>query len=172
MRSPHLADSRPPYTGQPRPTTIASGARPASRSRQQSAPRDRLPGRHLEALAAKIPSDTERQRDPAVSRVKVGDVHRARGDLVGALEAFGKSLEIAEALAAKDPANTDSQRGLIVALVKVAQLAAQEGRNTEARARYGQALRIARALEATGRLAPADAWMPGDLERQLAALPP
>jgi tetratricopeptide (TPR) repeat protein len=125
-----------------------------------------------EALVARDPANTEWQRDLAVSRLKIGDVHRARGDLAGALEAFRKALAIHEALARKDPARTEWQRDLIVANVRLAALAAQEGRNAEARARYGEALRIARALEATGRLAPVDAWMPADLERRLAALPP
>ena len=39
---------------------------------------------------------------------RVGDVRVARGDLAGALDAYTRSLEIAERLAAADPDNTDT----------------------------------------------------------------
>ena len=45
------------------------------------------------------------------------------------------------------------------------------GENAAARWRYQAALKIAADLKATGRLAPADAWMIGELEKRLAALP-
>jgi tetratricopeptide (TPR) repeat protein len=125
-----------------------------------------------EDLVKKDPANTEWQRDLSVSHVKIGDVLVAQGDGAGALEAFRKALAIREALVKKDPANTEWQRDLIVSNVKLAELAADEGATAEARTRYGEALRIARELASAGRLAPVDAWMPAELERRLAALPP
>jgi hypothetical protein len=47
-------------------------------------------------------------------------VRVARGDLAGALDAYTRSLEIAERLAAADPDNTGYQRGVWVGACRVA----------------------------------------------------
>ena len=118
-----------------------------------------------EALAAKDPGNTEWQRDLSVSHNKIGDVLRDEGDRPGALAAYRKDLAIAEALATKDPGNAEWQRDLIVSRVRMADVEPQ------AAARHlSEALRIAVALRDSGRLAPADAGMPGALEQRLAKL--
>jgi tetratricopeptide (TPR) repeat protein len=54
------------------------------------------------------------ERDESVVLNRIGDVLLAEGDRPGALEAYRKSLAIAEALAAKDPGNTQWQRDLSI----------------------------------------------------------
>ena len=124
----------------------------------------------LSRLAGEAPDDLDRQRDLSVSHDRIGDVRQAEGDLAGALEAYAAGRAIRERLAAADPRNSEWQRDLIVSNVKLAQIAASAGEPGEARRRYTAALAIARDLAATGRLAPADAWIPADLERRLAEL--
>ena len=123
-----------------------------------------------ETLAARDPTNAEWQRDLSVSYERIGDVRVAQGDRAGALEAYEQGRAIAETLAARDPANAEWQRDLIVSNVKLAQVAQQDGRAAEARRHYGAALAVAKALQESGRLAPVDAWMIGDLEARLAAL--
>ena len=87
----------------------------------------------------------------------------AQGEREPALAAYRAGLEISQTLARRDPANTEWQRDLIVSCVKIS-----ENDPSGARASLLRALDIARALEASGRLAPVDAWIPGDLTRRLA----
>ena len=71
-------------------------------------------------------------------------------------------------LAAQDPGNAGWQRDLIVSNVKLAEVAeAQDGQASEAARHYRAALDIAVALRDSGRLAPVDAWMVGELEARL-----
>jgi tetratricopeptide (TPR) repeat protein len=107
-----------------------------------------------------------------VSHNKIGDVLVAQGNLAPALDSYRASLAIFERLAQADPGNAGWQRDLIVSNVKLAEIAGQANEGAKARAHYQAALEIAAALQATGRLAPRDAWMVGDLEARLATLPP
>jgi len=118
-------------------------------------------------LAAADPANAKWQRDLSISHNKIGDVLRAQGEGAAALAEYRLGMAIAARLAAADPANAAWQRDLIVACVKLAEAAPEE-----ARAWLTRALAIARDLAASGRLAPVDAWIPGDLERRLAALDP
>jgi tetratricopeptide (TPR) repeat protein len=120
-------------------------------------------------LAARDPANAEWQRDLSVSLNKIGDVRVAQGDRAGALEAFEQGRAIADKLAARDPANAEWQRDLIVSNVKLAGVAeSQAGKTSEAAKHYRAALDIAVALRDSGRLAPVDGWMVGDLEARLA----
>jgi len=89
----------------------------------------------------------------------------AQGEREPALAAYRAGLEISQTLARRDPANTQWQRDLIISCAKIS-----ENDRSEARACLQRALDIARALEASGRLSPVDAWMPGDLARRLTEL--
>ena len=124
-----------------------------------------------EKLAAQDPGNAGWQRDLSVSFNKIGDVQRAPGNLDGALEAYEDSRAIREKLAAQDPGNAEWQRDLIVSNVKLGEIAGQAGKGVSAQGYYQAALEIATDLHASGRLAPRDAWMVGDLEARLAALP-
>jgi hypothetical protein len=104
-----------------------------------------------------------------VSWGKLGYVRVAQGDLAGALAAYEATHAILERLAASDPGNAAWQRDLIVSNVKLAETRAGSGDGQGAVAHYRQALAVARELAGSGRLAPADVWMVGDLERRLAA---
>jgi hypothetical protein len=77
----------------------------------------------------------------------------AQGEREQALAAYRAGLEIRETLARRDPANTLWQRDLIVSCVKIS-----ETNPSEAPTCLAKALEIARTLEASGRLAPIDAW--------------
>ncbi len=99
--------------------------------------------------------------------IDLGDLKVTTGSLDAAMEAFRGARAAAERLAAADPGNAGWQRDLIVSCVKLSEAAPGE-----ARAWLTRALAVARDLAASGRLAPADAWMPADLERRLSALPP
>ena len=71
----------------------------------------------------------------------------------------------ARRLARRDPGNAEWQRDLIVSCVKIAGADPQA-----APALLTRALDIAKQLEASGKFAPVDAWMPGELTRMLAEL--
>ncbi len=75
-------------------------------------PLDSALGSFRSAQAAAESSNN--QRDLAVSRNWIGDVLVAQGDLPGALEAYRKSLAIAETLAARDPGNIQWQHDLSI----------------------------------------------------------
>ncbi|MDA8051948.1 MAG: trypsin-like peptidase domain-containing protein [Rhodospirillales bacterium] len=107
------------------------------------------------------------ERDLSVSRDRIGDVLMALGDRAGAAAEYRAGLAIAEVLARRDPANAEWQRDLAISLVKLSE--ADPG---AARGFLSRAVEIARGLEAAGRLAPADARLPADLARRIAALKP
>ena len=88
----------------------------------------------------------------------------AQGDLPGALQAFTEGKNIHNRLATADPGNATC-----VSCVKLAETAAAGPQHASAATHYREALRVARDLASSGRLAPADAWMVEELERQLAA---
>ena len=125
-----------------------------------------------ERLAQADPRNAGWQRDLSVSHNKIGDVLVAQGNLGPALDSYRASLAIRERLAQAGPGNAGWQRDLIVSNVKIAEIAGQANEGAKARAHYQAALEIAADLQATGRLAPSDAWMVGELEARLAALPP
>jgi tetratricopeptide (TPR) repeat protein len=126
----------------------------------------------FERLAQADPGNAGWQRDLSVSHEKIGDVLVAQGNLAPALESYRASLAIRERLAQADPGNAGWQRDLIVSNVKLAEVAGKAGEVAEARRRYQAALSVATGLQASGGLAPRDAWMIGELETRLAALPP
>jgi hypothetical protein len=109
---------------------------------------------------------TGAERDQAACHAWIGDVKRAHGDLQGALDAYTAALGIRETLARRDPGNTAWQRDLVVSCVKIADCVP-----AEARGLLERALGVVRELQETGRLAPVDAWMPGEVAQRLAVLP-
>ncbi len=86
------------------------------------------------------------------------------GDSAGAAQAFKAALEITEKLAAGDPGNVLWQRDLIIGHYSLAQA------EDDPKAHLEKALAVADALLASGRLAPADDYIPGALRDGLAAL--
>ena len=110
-----------------------------------------------ERLAGADPGNAEWQRDLSVSHDKIGDVRDGPGRSRRRPRQLSRRLAIAERLARADPANAEWQRDLIVSCVKLAEIAPGEARTWLTRA-----LGIARDLTAQGRLAPMDAWIPGD----------
>ncbi len=83
-----------------------------------------------------------------------------------ALKSYQAGLAIGERLARADQGNAQWQRDLIVSCVKISETFPAEARTMLTRAAV-----IADRLRDEGRLAPADAWMPAELARRLAALP-
>jgi tetratricopeptide (TPR) repeat protein len=116
-------------------------------------------------LAKADPGNTTWQRDLSVSCNKIGDVLTKQGKLGEALQSYRKGLAIIERLAQADTDNAEWRRDLTVSCVRIA--AASPG---EARVMLERAQEIANRLRDEGKLAPADAGMPGDLARRLAAL--
>ncbi|MGD9616738.1 MAG: hypothetical protein AB7H90_16280 [Alphaproteobacteria bacterium] len=117
-----------------------------------------------EKLAEADPGNAGWQRDLSVLHNKIGDVQRAQSDQPeAALTSYRAALAIREKLAQSDPGNAEWQRDLIVSYVKTA-----EADPAAAPVLLKRALDIARQLEAAGKLAPIDAWMPGELARILA----
>ena len=115
-----------------------------------------------ENLAAANPSSVKAQRDLFVSLNKLGEVLDASGDLAGARDRFEKLFKIAERLAAANPASAEAQRDLLVSHAKLGSL---PGGNLH----WNAALEIALSLQRQGRLAPNDAWMIEELQKQVAA---
>ena len=105
------------------------------------------------------------ERDLSVSQNKIGEVLVAQGEREQALAAYRARLEIRETLARRDPGNTQWQRDLIVSCVKISATDP-----SEATACLKKALEIAHTLEASGRLAPVDAWMPAERSRRVSLL--
>ena len=124
----------------------------------------------ISALAAQDPVNAGWQRDLSVGFNKIGDVQSAQGDLGGALKAYQDGLAIHQKLAAQDPGNAEWQRDLIVSHWKLADLAEKGNEAAEARGHWQAALAIARDLDASGRLAPPDAYFIATIEGRLAAL--
>ncbi len=121
----------------------------------------------IDRLAKSDPSNAEWQRDLSVSYNKVGGLQEARGDRDGALKSYQDSLAIHERLAKSDPSNAEWQRDLIISYKKIADCVPPQ----ERRANLSRALEVAQALASSGRLAPRDAWMVGELARLTAAAP-
>jgi tetratricopeptide (TPR) repeat protein len=121
-------------------------------------------------LAARDPDNADWQRDLSVSYDRIGDVRVAQGDRAGALEAYEQGRGIREKLAARDPDNADWQRDLIVSHWRLADLAEQQSDGATARRHWQAALAIAKELDATGRLAPPDAYFVDTIEARLVQL--
>jgi tetratricopeptide (TPR) repeat protein len=89
-----------------------------------------------------------RERDEMVALLKIADVLRRQGDRTDALEAYRKSLAIAEALAANDPSNTTSQRDLSISHEKIGNVLQDKGDRAGALDAYRKALAIREVLAA------------------------
>jgi hypothetical protein len=74
----------------------------------------------FEALARET-GTVEARRDLSVSLNKLGNIRTARGDLDGAEDCFGRSMEIAEALA-RETGTVESYDDLAVSYLKMATL--------------------------------------------------
>ncbi len=118
-------------------------------------------------LAKSDPGNAGWQRDLSVSYNKIGGVEEAQGNLPAALKSYSGSLAIAGRLAKSDPGNAGWQRDLIISYKKIADCS----KSKERRANLSRALAIAQELHASGRLAPRDEWMLGDLAKLIAETP-
>lgn len=117
-------------------------------------------------LASAEPNRLDLQRDLSVSFERMGDLHSSLGQGDQALSFDQQSLVIRERLAQAEPTRADLQRDLAVSHVKLS-----ESDPTNSAAHLQQALEILQALAAQNRLNPAEASIPADLKRRLAALP-
>ena len=122
-----------------------------------------------EKLAAQDAGNAEWQRDLAVSHERLGDIDIDQGDDEAATAHFQRALEIRTEVVQREPSAGYWQRELIVPHWRLADLASRRSpASDEARTHYRAALEIAVALRDSGRQAPVDAWMVGELEPRLA----
>ncbi len=75
-----------------------------------------------ERLAKADPTNSQWQRDLAISYNKLGDLSSTRGDLGEAERLMGESLKIFERLAKTDPTNSQWQRDLAISYNKLRDL--------------------------------------------------
>jgi tetratricopeptide (TPR) repeat protein len=114
----------------------------------------------IQRLAALDPANTTWQRDLCVSRNKVGDVLRAQGNLLPALEIYRESLTAARRLAASEPADVNWRRDLSVSLNKVGDLLRARGDLAGALRVYEESLILVHQLATAN---PANAGLQRDL---------
>ena len=79
---------------------------------------------------------------------KIGDVQRAQGDLVGALQAYDEGLKIARDLAARDPDNAGWSRDVSASLSRIGDVRVAQGDLAGALQAYDEGLGIFRDLAA------------------------
>ncbi len=94
------------------------------------------------------PSNTQGQRDLAVSYGKIGDVAVAQGRLEEAARAYSEDLAIGEKLVAGDPGNTEWQRSISASSLRLGDVAVAQGQLKEAVRAYREGLAIRKKLEA------------------------
>jgi len=121
-----------------------------------------------ERLARAEPDRADYQRDLGASYQRMGDLYSALDQGEAAREIFAKLVEIFERLVGAEPDRADYQRDLVASLVRQAQITER----AVAREHVQRALGIVEALQASGRLAPSDAWMLPVLRQLLDAPPP
>lgn len=119
-----------------------------------------------QALATTEPNRADLQRDLAASFTRLSDLHLSLGQADQALSFAQQALAIAQRLTAAEPNRADLQRDLAVSHLKLS-----ESDPTNSRTHLQQALEILQMLVDQNRLNPADATMPAELQRLLAALP-
>jgi len=88
----------------------------------------------------------QHDRDLYWSRLGLGDILVARGDLSGAMGEYADARVIAERLARADPANAGWQRDLSVSFNKVGDVLRAQGKGEEALSNYRDSLAIAERL--------------------------
>ena len=76
----------------------------------------------------------------------IGDIRMAQGDLSGALEAYGRSLELSQRLAELEPSNADWQSSLSVSLLKNGDVCIAQGDLSGAHEAYCQSLELGQRL--------------------------
>ena len=99
----------------------------------------------LEAAEQQDPTS----RDVGASHERIGGILYAQGNLVGALAAYQRSMDLAERLAASDPTNTHWQRDLAVSHDKIGDILRAQGKLAEALAAYQRGMDIAARLAAS-----------------------
>ena len=102
----------------------------------------------VQARVAADSANTQWQRNLSISRIKLGNVAEAAGDLATARDHYQASLDIAVRLAAADPANTEWQRNLSISRNFLGNVAIRAGDLTTARDHYQAYLDIAVRLAA------------------------
>ena len=100
----------------------------------------------LERLGQSDPSNAVWQRDLSVSHNRVGDVLRAQGNLVEALDAYRESMAVAECLAQSDPSNAVWQNDLSVSHNRIGDVLRAQGNLVEALDAYRESMAVAECL--------------------------
>ncbi len=101
------------------------------------------------ASLAVEPTNTQWQRDLAVSYDRIGDIQTRQGDSAAALKSYQASLTIAERLAASDPRNTEWQRDLSVSYNNIGNVQISRDDSPAALKSYQASLTIAERLAAS-----------------------
>ncbi|MFO1430386.1 MAG: tetratricopeptide repeat protein [Candidatus Competibacteraceae bacterium] len=99
-----------------------------------------------ERLAQQDPTNTEWQRDLAISHERIGNVRQAQGDLAGALTTYQATHAIFERLAQQDPANAQWQRDLSISHERIGDVRQAQSDLAGALAAYQASLTIAERL--------------------------
>ncbi len=95
----------------------------------------------FEVLLARSPGDPDLQHEVAWCHLRIGDVLRFSGDVIGAMEAFGRCLDIGRALARHNP-NPEYKRDLAIWLAQVGAACKDAGRLDDAQRFYDESLVI------------------------------
>jgi len=103
----------------------------------------------VSTLAAKDPTNADRQRDLSNTHNNIGDALRAQGDAAGALASYRRAMAIHETMAASDPTDAEWQRDLSVSLNRIGDLLRAQGDAAGALAAYRGAMAIRKTLAAT-----------------------
>lgn len=99
-----------------------------------------------EHAAAKAKAIAREERDLAAAVHELGELRRAQGDLVGALQAHSEGHRIFERLAAANPENVQRQRDLAVSWDKLGDVWRAQGQYVMAADAYSSSQRIAERL--------------------------
>jgi tetratricopeptide (TPR) repeat protein len=100
----------------------------------------------LELLPAEKAQEAEWLHECAVLQNRQGHVLRDQGDLAGALEAYGKSLEVSRKLAGIDPSNVYREHDLSVSRDNLGHVLRARGDLAGALEAYGKSLEVSRRL--------------------------
>ena len=104
--------------------------------------------RWLDLLPPTKASDSDWLRERGSTNDRQGNIFLAKGDLISALAAFQKSLDIAQKLADSDPTNTKWQRDLSVSENKIGDVLLAQGDLTSALFSFQNSLDIRQKLAA------------------------
>jgi len=114
--------------------------------------------REVAAAAINVARD---ERQLAVAKAEVANVHLKLGDLRAARRGYEEADAAFKRLAEKNPGSAEAQRDLIFSYANMGSIYPQQGW-------WAKGLVVCQRLASEGRLAPADAWMLDDLRKRAA----